>query len=105
MIKLNLYFFIYFTVFEADNLGDNPDKSCQKQASEYNDDTLVRSDDCAQQSQYSTEVRIFFPFFLHLMSEHNSISLVLYALILLLFFIFNHFDSDLIPILILTLDI
>ena len=63
MIKLNLYFFFYFTVFEADNLGDNPDKSCQKQASEYNDDTLVRSEDCAQQSQYSTEVSSFFPLF------------------------------------------
>ena len=57
----------YFTVFEAENLGDNPDKNCQKQASNYNDDTLVRSEDFgAQQSQYSThstEVRsIFFPF-------------------------------------------
>ena len=48
------------TVYEAENLGDNPEKNfSQKQASEYNDDTLVRSDDCAQQSQYSTEVRIF----------------------------------------------
>jgi len=43
------------TVFEAENLGDNPDKNCQKQASNYNDDTLVRSEDFgAQQSQYST---------------------------------------------------
>ena len=52
------------TVYEAENLGDNPQKNfSQKQASEYNDDTLVRSDDCAQQSQYSTEVRIFSPSF------------------------------------------
>ena len=52
------------TVYEAENLGDNPQKNfSQKQASEYNDDTLVRSDDCAQQSQNSTEVRIFSPSF------------------------------------------
>ena len=54
-------------MFEAENLGDNSVKNCQKQASEYNDDTLVRSEDFgAQQSQYSThstEVRsIFFPY-------------------------------------------
>ena len=51
------------TVYEAENLGDNAEKNCAKQASEYNDDTLVRSEDCAQQSQYSTEVRIFSPSF------------------------------------------
>ena len=51
------------TVFEAENLGDNPEKNSAKQASEYNDDTLVRSEDCAQQSQYSTEVRNVYYFY------------------------------------------
>ena len=63
----------YFSVFEAENLGDNQDKNCQKQASEYNDDTLVRSEDFgAQQSQYSThstEVRFFF---FHFAFIHNG---------------------------------
>ena len=66
----------YFTVFEAENLGDNPDKNCQKQASEYNDDTLVRSEDFgAQQSQYSThstEVRSIFFSFSHLFTHNRA---------------------------------
>ena len=71
-------------MFEAENLGDNPDKNCQKQASNYNDDTLVRSEDFgAQQSQYSThstEVRSIFFSFSHLFIHNGAKSFIYFCI-------------------------